>query len=138
MDQVTRWYQDYEQLHLPPSTHDVDPTGILHLGYHAIKIMILRSIYRPFQNLERGHIAHSPDIVAEKEALLRWRMAASRALAAGTAFTSALNHTRVHAFWPFCELYCHVPRSRMTVLTLLTPQGPRSHGPPWASLQACC
>ncbi|KAJ9624376.1 hypothetical protein H2204_010829 [Knufia peltigerae] len=119
MDQVTRWYQDYQQVHLPTSMHDVDSSGILHLGYHAIKIMILRAIYRPFQNLERGHIAHSTDTVAEKEAFLRWRTAASRALAASTAFTSALDHTRVHAFWPFWSALSWSTIGQLAVLLLV-------------------
>ena len=103
MDQLTQWYQNIQDQRSIPPAGDVDSSGILHLGYHAIKCMILRAIFRPFHNIEKGLVPHCSDIPAEENALKHLRGASERALSAFTTFTATLTNSRIHAFWPFCK-----------------------------------
>lgn len=104
MRELSHWYAELEVLGGEPNADtDVAPSGVLHLGYHVVKLWILRAAIRPFHCMRQSAapMLSDEDTASAWEAWSHLRVAAERAVAAFTAFTAGLDSSQLHAFWPF-------------------------------------
>ncbi|KAK5110937.1 hypothetical protein LTR62_005475 [Meristemomyces frigidus] len=126
MQELAQWHEAYE-MHSPSSdqTTDASPTGVLHLGYHAVKMWILRATMRPFHILEKSGASASGqgdgEAAAVQDAWRHLRLAAERAGTACITFTAELDSGCLYAFWPFWSAYawCSAAGQMCTLLLVM-------------------
>lgn len=104
MTDLIQWFQSIDLASCEDEASlDVNSNGVLQLGYHAVKLWILRAAMRPIEvsRLQAGTTQLIDYDSAVQEGSRRLRSAASGAVNEFTAFTATLDSGRLHAFWPF-------------------------------------
>ena len=81
----------------------VNMSSFLHLGYHAVMILLFRAMMRPFHNAQHTSFAERdrPEYDAAREQV---RAGAKSCCVAFLGYIRELDSKEFHSFWPFCML----------------------------------
>ncbi|CAA9956767.1 fungal specific transcription factor domain protein [Pyrenophora teres f. maculata] len=117
VEELNRWYSAATDIQCDSQDEDINLSGPLLLGGHVVKVLLFRAILRPF-NVLRSNVdtSSSTHECRELEARRLSRAGAKACVASFVAFTSSLESSWIHGFWPF---WCTLGWSTLCNLTLL-------------------
>ncbi|KAE8869289.1 hypothetical protein PTNB73_04342 [Pyrenophora teres f. teres] len=117
VEELNRWYSAAIDIQCDSQDEDINLSGPLLLGGHVVKVLLFRAILRPF-NVLRSNVdtSSSTHECRELEARRLSRAGAKACVASFVAFTSSLESSWIHGFWPF---WCTLGWSTLCNLTLL-------------------
>ncbi|KAL3425243.1 fungal specific transcription factor domain-containing protein [Phlyctema vagabunda] len=110
LKELTAWYQGLDATFhtnsLENLSNDPDPRFSVHLGYHAVKIIILRALLRPFYHADATP-PQDPEQQAEwYSARAHCRLGAKTGANAALGTASLLRASQYQAFWaPWCKTH---------------------------------
>lgn len=100
MEELNAWSRRSLEANPEIVTEEIDGSGPSMVGHYVVKSILFRAILRPFNNAsEQSMMFGDP---REQAACQFSRTAAKACVSAFTTFTSNLNSSWIHAFWPFC------------------------------------
>ncbi|KAI1588660.1 Aes Esterase lipase [Pyrenophora tritici-repentis] len=103
VEELNRWSSAASDIHCDSKDEDINLSGPLLLGGHIVKVLLFRAILRPFNALRSNvDTSSSTHERRELEARRLSRAGAKACVASFVAFTSNLESSWIHGFWPFC------------------------------------
>lgn len=120
MSDLGNWYNGLDLIEQnADDEHEAPNPAILLLGYHVVKMWVLRATARPFHRLEEQLAEATAESRAMHEAWCHLRLAMERSTVAFASFTAELDSGRIHAFWPFWSASAWSGAGQMCTVLLL-------------------